>query len=51
MKTLRGLQFAVRFSICLFSVTLLLHSCQNDLSEAEMITSRANVNLETGKDV
>lgn len=30
---------------------LLASSCSNDLGEAEMITSRANVNIETGKDV
>lgn len=34
-----------------FCFLLLASSCSNDLGEAEMITSRANVNIETGKDV
>lgn len=52
MQTVRGSRFAVLFP--LFTITVfsfLLQSCQNDLSEAELITSRANVNLETGKEV
>lgn len=38
---------------CIFLVSyfLLFASCKNDMNEAMLITSRANVNLETGKDV
>ena len=35
----------------LFSVFCLLSSCSNNLEEAKLITSRANVNIEKGKDV
>lgn len=34
-----------------FVFSFFLTSCQNDMDEAMMITSRANVNIETGKDV
>ena len=35
------------FLICIFS----LSSCKNSLEEARLVTSRANVNIEKGKDV
>ncbi|MFN8297623.1 MAG: LPS export ABC transporter periplasmic protein LptC [Chitinophagales bacterium] len=35
----------------LIAGSLLLGACQNSLEEAKLVTSRANVNLETGKDV
>lgn len=38
--------------LCLFAAcVLLLTSCKTDLDEAKLITSRANVNIETGKEV
>lgn len=38
------------FCVCCL-LCLLLVSCKNDLDEAELITSRANVNIERGTDV
>jgi LPS export ABC transporter protein LptC len=39
------------FFIAFAAISLLLSGCKNDLDEAKLITSRANVNIEKGKDV
>lgn len=49
-----GCWFSKRFrhlSIIVAACTLLLSSCKTDIEEAKLITSRANTNIETGKDV
>jgi len=43
-------RFAV-IAISLLAMSCLGTGCKNDLDEAKLITSRANVNIETGKDV
>lgn len=45
---------SLRFTYCLTllaGLCLLLAACNNTLEEAKLVTSRANVNLETGKNV
>jgi LPS export ABC transporter protein LptC len=37
--------------ITVLLATLVLSSCNNDLDEAKLVTARANVNIEKGKDV
>jgi LPS export ABC transporter protein LptC len=37
--------------LTLCCISFILSSCKNDLAEAKLITSRANVNIEKGKDV
>jgi LPS export ABC transporter protein LptC len=37
--------------LCFFTITVLISSCKNDLDQAKLVTSRANVNIEKGKDV
>lgn len=51
MKTARSSQFTVPALLPFVFFLFLLASCKNDMGEAELITSRANVNIETGKDV
>jgi LPS export ABC transporter protein LptC len=46
--TSQRLNFSLTLSVGLL---LLSSSCQNDMDEARKITSRANVNIETGKEV
>jgi len=47
---LTSLNGPLAFSIC-FVFSLLLFSCKNDLKEARLIVSRANVNIEKGRQV
>ncbi len=46
-----GSGFRFRFFLFPVSCLLLLSSCNNSLEEAKLIVSRANVNIEKGKDV
>lgn len=47
LKKLSAIRQYATVSICVF----LLTSCKTDLDEARLISSRANTNIETGKDV